>query len=313
MRLIFIGGCERSGTSLVQKVLASHSRIAGGPELVFTGRIAELYRRMSASYPPEYSARIAAFYNREELAEAFRGFFASLFRKILERKPGAVYLSEKTPSNIFAAARLLEIFPDSCFVHVIRDGRDVLASHRDVRKRFESGGKARDVRGRFRPHRVCARWNRTAELHFELADDARLAERYFSIKYEDLLLDPPGILAETFGFLGLDVEAKALAPEEITASEMGIPIDGFWYTEEMYRQGFDRRGIGRWKRSLPPAGRVLGGLLMAANLKRLSYPVGDAYVRANRIFRWVRRTTRRPRPYRCAPTPDRPFCRSGPS
>ncbi len=289
MRLIFIGGCERSGTSLVQKILASHSRIAGGPELVFTGRIAELYRRMSASYPPEYSARIEAFYDREELAEAFRCFFAGFFRKILERKPGAVFLSEKTPSNIFAAGQLLEIFPDSRFVHVIRDGRDVLASHRDVRQRFENDGKARYERASFRPHRVCARWNGAAETHFELAGQARLAGRYFSIRYEDLLLDPAGMLAGLFDFLGLDVEARSLTPEKITASEMGIPIDGFWYTEEMYQQGFDPRGIGRWKRSLPPASRVLGRLLMAENLKRLSYPVGEAWVRANRILWAVRR------------------------
>ncbi len=293
MRLIFIGGCERSGTSLVQKILASHSRIAGGPELVFTGRIAELYHLMSASYPPEYAARIETFYDREELAEAFRSFFNRFFRKILEQKPDAVYLSEKTPSNIFAAAQLLEIFPDSRFVHIIRDGRDVLASHREVRQRFERSANAPYRRANLRPHRVCARWNRAAEIHLELMNHPELAERYLSIRYEDLVRDPARTLGEMFGFLELEVEARPLAPEEITAEEMGIPIDGVWLTEEMYQQAFDPRRIGRWKSSLPLVSRVLGGLLMADSLQRLSYPVGEAYVRASRVFWWARRLAQR--------------------
>ncbi len=282
MRMIFVGGCERSGTSLVQKVLACHSRIAGGPELVFTGRIAELYRQMSASYPPEYAARIEAFYDREELAEAFRSFFARLFRRVLEHKPGARYLSEKTPSNIFAAAQLLEIFPDSRFIHVIRDGRDVLASHRDVKQRFENSGRASWNRAGFRTHRICARWNRAAAIHFELTDQPRLAGRYLAIRYENLVRNPSTTLEAVFDFLELEVEALALAPETITAGDTGIPVDGLWTTGD--RQGFDPGRIGRWQRSLPASDRALGGLLMAATLRRLSYPVGEAQVRASRLF-----------------------------
>ena len=290
-RLIFVGGCERSGTSLVQKILASHSRIAGGPELVFTGRIAELYRQMAASYPPEWAARIATFYDSDELAEAFRGFFASLLRKIRERKPGALYLSEKTPSNIFAAVQLLEIFPDSRFVHVIRDGRDVLASHRDVRRRLARRGSASWSPSSLRLHRVCARWHRAAEIHFELAADSRRTGRYVSIRYEDLVGEPEKAVTQLFDFIGLDVEAVALTPEEIAPEELGIPIDGVWTTEGASR-GFDPRTIGRWRRSLPLVSRVLGGVLLGQGLERLSYPVNEAYARASRAFWRLRRLLR---------------------
>ena len=284
MRMIFVGGCERSGTSLVQKILTSHSRIAGGPELVFTGRVAELYRQMAASYPPEFAARIAAFYDAEELAKAFRDFFASLLRKVRERKPGAQYLSEKTPSNIFAAARLLEIFPDGRFVHVIRDGRDVLASHRDVRRRIESSGRESWNRASFRTHRVCARWHRAAVAHFELSADPRLAERYLAIRYEELVREPAASLASLFGFLELEAETGGPGPGSFADEAAAIPIDGIWTTEGMSCRELDPRRIGRWRRALPPIRRVLGGLLMGESLERLSYPVAAVYARASRAF-----------------------------
>ncbi len=292
MRMIFVGGCERSGTSLVQKILASHSQIAGGPELVFTGRVAELYRQMAASYPPEYAARLAAFYDSDQLAEAFRGLFNRLLRKVRERKPGARWLSEKTPSNIFAASRLLEIFPDGRFVHVIRDGRDVLASHRDVRRRFERDGRASWNRASFRLHRVCARWHRAVEIHFELAADPRLADRYFSIRYEDLVRDPEAGVARLFDFLELDVEPSALAPEDIAAEDLGLPTDGVWTTEAMQRRGFDPGTVGRWRSSLPANCRILGSLLMGRSLEALDYPVAGAYASASRGFWRFRRLLR---------------------
>lgn len=293
----------------MQQILASHSRVAGGPELVFTGRIAELYRQMSADHGPEYSARLGAFFDAQELAAAFRNLFDRLFSKLRDRKPGAAYLSEKTPSNIFAASQLLELFPDSRFIHVLRDGRDVLASHRDVARRYESRGRASWNRRSFRLHRVCARWNRAAEVHFELADQARLAGRYLAVKYEDLVRDTAPVLTTIFDFLELEVEAATLTPEALT-EEAGIPVDGIWTTGERRVRGFDPSRIGRWRRSLPVTGRVLGSMLMAPNLRRLSYPVSETSVRVGRVVWGIKRTIRRQPPYRCAPAPRRPSGRS---
>ena len=272
MRLIFVGGCERSGTSLVQKVLLSHSRVAGGPELVFTHRIAELHRIMAAEYPASYTGRLSAFYDTEQLAEAFRGLFGSLFRRLGERKQGAHYFAEKTPSNIFAARELLRIFPDGLFVHVIRDGRDVLASHRDVRLRYERAGSESYNRPSFRPWRVCARWNRAIDLHYELEADPSFDGRYLALRYEKLVRDPEAQVARLFEFLQLEMEPRTLEPETVTSEEIGVPIDGIWTTQEMSGMGFDPGGIDRWARDLPLPSRLLGRRLLARNLRRLGYP-----------------------------------------
>ncbi len=284
MHLIFVGGCERSGTSLVQKLLVSHSRIAGGPELVFTGRIAELYRRMGGRYPSSYASRIAAFYDGERLTEAFRSFLEGFFRPIFERDPDAVYFSEKTPSNLFAAPELLRIFPGARFVHVLRDGRDVLASHHDVRRRFEEAGEPYH-HPTFRSPRVCVRWNRAAEKHAALETDPDLGARSHLLRYEELLQEPERVLTGLFSFLELDLETGLLSPEGVPSEELGIPVDGFWTTREMDGRGFDPSRIGRWRRDLPPTRRALANLLMARNLRHFDYPVEGSWLGANRILR----------------------------
>ena len=79
-RFLFVGGVERSGTSLVQRLLTAHSEVAGGPELQFTGQIADLHNRMSwiaRSGPDPYRRRLLSFVTPEELDQSFRDFFRS--------------------------------------------------------------------------------------------------------------------------------------------------------------------------------------------------------------------------------------------
>ena len=275
MRFLFVGGCERSGTTLVQRVLSAHSRIAGGPELVFTWRIAELFDRMRGSYPEEYAARLARHYDEGELRRAFQRLLGGFFDKIAEGKPQALYLSEKTPSNVFAARTLLELFPDARFLHVLRDARDVVASHRDVAARLRARG--RPAGRAFGTRAVCARWRRAAATHFELADDAELGERYLLLRYEELVRQPRRTVDELFGFLGLEPEERVLAPESVPQAESGTVVDGIWVTEEMAGRGFDESRVERWRRDLPTVPRLLASLLTAPLLHRLGYPVAAAW------------------------------------
>jgi len=46
---ILVGGCGRSGTTLVQKLLITHDQISGGPEFGYGVNIVELYKAMQHS------------------------------------------------------------------------------------------------------------------------------------------------------------------------------------------------------------------------------------------------------------------------
>ncbi|MFE6690619.1 sulfotransferase family protein [Streptomyces sp. NPDC057743] len=268
MRFIFVGGCARSGTSLVQKLLASHSRIVGGPEFDHTAGIFELYRSMSVEWR---LARQSFYYEGSELARAFKDFYEGFFAPAVERKAGADFVSEKTPSNIFAAKTLLELWPDAVFVNVVRDGRDVLLSHEDVNRRYRQRGERNPERDTLLS--VSRHWNACADAYFSLISRPELRDRVFLIEFEKLVAEPKTELSRLFDFLGLTIEERQLCPEEITEQETGVALEGAYFTKDLYRQPFNTGKTARWRREMNPIKRTASTALLRTNLRRFHYPV----------------------------------------
>ena len=107
---IIIGGCGRSGTSLLLSVLSAHPHIFAFP------------RETRTLCPTAYTTTV-------DLHAPFR--FEEL-RSILQSLPikeSAVRWCEKTPKNILFFGRLLEHFGNEArMIHIVRDGRDVITS-----------------------------------------------------------------------------------------------------------------------------------------------------------------------------------------
>lgn len=278
MRCIFIGGCGRSGTSLVQKILAAHSKIIGGPEFDHTKDIFQLYGRMTASGSLQ---RQAFFYDKEYLDQAFNNFYATLLKPVFRKKPEARYVSEKTPANICVADTLLEVFPDSFFVNVVRDGRDVLVSHRDVKHRHRNGA----FRGiEWTTLGIANVWNFSISKYRTIVGRHEFDNRVYTVRFEELVRNPEKALTGLFALLELKMEEKLLRPEELASESSLKLLDDIWYTREMYNQKLDPQKIGRWKKELPPVQKKMANLLMANNLSYLGYEVGAAYRKAEKII-----------------------------
>ena len=292
MRFVFVGGSARSGTTLVQKILCAHSLISGGPEFDHMLPLMQMYDRMRQ---PTRLDRQAWYYSEAELGDCMRSFVLSLFANMRKKYPTAEIISEKTPSNIAAARPLLELFPDSKFINVQRDGRDMLYSHKKVRDRFvrEHGRNSKPWIGEFKTSLVCTRWKQNAEQarQVEQHSPKEIRDRFMTVKYEHLVADPPAEIERICSFIGIAPESLMLSPERIDPVETGqiANIDNVWYTKAQFSQEFNTNSIGRWKQGLSFMDRFSANLRMAPELIRLGYEVPDIYKRLRKAMDLIRR------------------------
>jgi LPS sulfotransferase NodH len=275
----FIVGTGRCGSTLLQAMLLSHSRIAIPPETHF---FAELDPALGFSDPlPEgddaayLDACIRATHwselglDRDALADALaRGCRSAraLFTWVLEQLLGVdvvgrARVGEKTPRHEQNVPRIARLFPDALFIHIHRDPRDVVASilSMDWRSSDSAAALARECR---RTYRRQARFGRELGPH-----------RYLTVRYEDLVAEPEAVLGRVCEFLGESFEPAMLSyPERAESGFLASESD--W--KSATRQPLDPTRIGRYRAVLGPrAIRRVEGIL-AEELPALGYALAPA-------------------------------------
>ncbi len=118
---IFIVGMPRSGTTLVEQIIASHPRAHGAGELTFIGRLAdkELPHRLGQPYP-ECVALID-----DSLAQSLAAGYGEHLRSA---SPGALRVTDKAVTHFLHLGLLARLFPAARFIHCKRDLMDVAVS-----------------------------------------------------------------------------------------------------------------------------------------------------------------------------------------
>ena len=66
--------------------------------------------------------------SEEEYFSLIRNFSCKIMLRILDKKPEADIILEKTPDHVLYWDRILKIFPDAFFLHIVRDPRSVVCS-----------------------------------------------------------------------------------------------------------------------------------------------------------------------------------------
>ncbi len=119
---VFIVGMPRSGTSLVEQILASHPAVFGAGE---RREIGDLTKRLPRSVRPErpYPECIAHL-DAERLQEFARDHLARLRRLA----PDAQRITDKMPGNFFHLGLIRLLFPGARIIHCVRDPRDTCLS-----------------------------------------------------------------------------------------------------------------------------------------------------------------------------------------
>ena len=230
-RPIFVVGCPRSGTTLLTLMLHAHSRIAVPPETRFLMRVYR--RRAHFGDLTEVANRreLARFIVRQRGGTKFRQLGLDrrrVRRRIIRGAPtigsaiGTVYRSyadrfgkarwgDKRPTYFRDIDAIRVLFPDAQFVHLIRDGRDCVASLKRM-PWWKHGSIA-----------AIAMWVHAIDCGRRAA--RRLPpDAFYSLHYERLVTDPRTELTALCGFLGEDFEEQMLeshrmAPQTLPAHQ----------------------------------------------------------------------------------------------
>ncbi|MCI5111416.1 MAG: sulfotransferase [Marivita sp.] len=191
--LIFVTGLPRSGTTLVEQIIASHSKVQAGGEMATALRTAyELFGTAAdmRDLAKEQSETLRSFPHK--LNAALRPFAAK----------GTPYLTDKSIMAFLIYGLLHATLPNARFIVVHRDPRDIALS---IYKNHFNGGTHRyandlasiaDVIKAFRE--TIAHWRTT------------LPDRFAEIRYEDLVSDPETQSRHLIAAAGLDWEDQCL-------------------------------------------------------------------------------------------------------
>jgi hypothetical protein len=238
---IIIGGCPRSGSTLLRFLLACHTATIDGPETHLFLPLSIDETRLAARFQMN-STEIKAIRNRTNC----RAAFIDSFQDLLLAQSGAQRWVEKTSRNVHVFEWIRDRFPRATLLHIIRDPRDVIASLR-THPRFLRGRVDRFPTNWQHPWSQCIdRWRRCVQDGIKL----RGYDNYLEVKYERLVSDLETTLRAICFHSNLPFESEMLNPKtrsaRITETQRAFVINNLEAAEAITRQS-----IGRWQRDLP--------------------------------------------------------------
>jgi hypothetical protein len=198
-RLIFLISQPRSGSTLLQRLLSRHPRIASLPEPWFMLHL--LYAERREGLAAEYNARLASKGLQQFVAslpsgdstylEAVRAAALKLYDAALT-SPGKQLFLDKTPRYYLVIPELNRAFPAATFLFLVRNPLDVFSSLLDA----HAGGDWTRLARRDLLHDLV-----TAPAAIDKAIST-VGGRKLLIRYEDLVGEPEralGLICETLG------------------------------------------------------------------------------------------------------------------
>lgn len=227
----FIIGAPRSGTTFLVELLNAHAKVMITDETRVMTHVSRILNEMPADRRAVMNHRAAWLEHlRAEFPRLVRGYYEKLGAPMNGRwgDKNPHYSDRRTdPACLETIDRL---FPESQFIHIIRDGRAVGAS-------LYALGWAKT------PTYAADVWRRHVEQSRDFGRQLG-PKRYLEITYERLMAEPDEVTKELFDFLGMDVSAEVerFVREE---QQQRRPVSGA--TTDLATAG-DRQ----WERKLEP-------------------------------------------------------------
>ena len=246
-KLVFLVGCPRSGTTLLQSLLASHPEVASFPETKFFDHIEPWFepKRMRwGMVSRRLRVRLEGFF-RDELDQPelidqlpriflFKGHYSRRFIKILRTLAKQQYKSvllEKTPEHIFYIDYIEKFFPDAKIIHILRQGPDVIASLYQVTHQYPQWWD-----GAWDIERCVKRWLESVEISFRHSGKPN----HILVRYQDLLENPAFIVAGLCEFIGLKFDPQIIEDYSLAAKKVSFEGAGRTVRESIQANHSDK-------------------------------------------------------------------------
>jgi hypothetical protein len=285
MTPVFIGGCGRSGTTLLGSILGAHSDCLCVPESPFKTDILRHYDPAATNTRQLLSAIL------ETRRFKLWGLDTALLRQSLDAtnltyadgllwlvakygecvgKPAARFWIDHTPANVRSAVTLSELFPRAKFIHIVRDGRGVASSILPL----DWGPNTIDG---------VADWWTESVAYGLAAESWGGTERVARVRYEDLVLSFESTVRKLCSFVGLDFQPAMLKAD-------GFKVPGYTTTQHALVGSVPQPSrVNAWERSLAARQIEIFEAIAGELLRYLGYELkyGLKARKATRAEKWL--------------------------
>jgi tetratricopeptide (TPR) repeat protein len=223
---VFIVGMPRSGTSLVEQILASHPAVHGAGELDFMFHVRAGTIQMLKAAPQNYPACL----NRLTPDQA-TGMSQIYLQPLIALNPAASHITDKLPLNFLHLGLISLLFPGARVIDCRRDPRDTCLSCYFAR--FESGNEfkydlAHTAHFFTQYRRLMQHWKQSLDLPI------------LEVNYEELVTDPENQTRRILEFLNLPWNDRCLRFHETHR-----PVNTS--SSQQVRRPLYKSSINRWR------------------------------------------------------------------
>lgn len=228
---VFLVGCARSGTTLLQSMLTAHPEIASFPEShLFQNLRIPYWSRLLRLASPKARNCLNKFLqniNQEQQQLPKQAWFidqyVSVFIEALQQatqQQGKRIWVEKSTEHAFYIKMIERYIPKAKFIHIVRNGADVVASLYEVRKKYqqlEVWGESWDV------DRCIEHWLKSIKFTSKYLHQPN----QLLVRYEKLVVDPESVMREICKFLEVEFN-EAMLKKYAEASQQVVEKEELW-------------------------------------------------------------------------------------
>jgi len=225
---VFIVGTPRSGTTLTEQIISSHSKVNGGGELNYVRHLARngTEAEMASHGYPERILTLLP----DDIKNESNYYLEKI--SVFHRREGTIRITDKMPSNFFYLGYISVLFPHARVIHCKRNPLDTCLSM--YFQAFQTGHQySFDLNN-------LGHWYKDYIRLMEYWSSI-LGERILDIEYDDTVNETEKTARKMIEFCGLEWDEKCL---EFYNNRRDIRTASMWQA----RQPIYKTSLERWKR-----------------------------------------------------------------